>query len=141
MLNKCYSELIQIPTFEGRIEYLRTHSPVGGETFGVYRYLNQAIYRNNPEWKHIKAYVINRDNACDLAFPGNPIGDLPAVIHHINPITIDMVERRDPLILDPENLVTTILFTHNIIHYGTDLSVQTVSIIERKPNDTIPWRK
>lgn len=141
MLNKCYSELIQIPTFEGRIEYLRTHSPVGGETFGVYRHLNQLLYKTDREWKSLRAHIICRDNYCDLAFPDNIVVDTPFVIHHINPITIDMIERHDPLIFDPENLVTTIQFTHNIIHYGTDLSVQTVSIIERKPNDTIPWRK
>ena len=140
-MNKSYSELITIPTFEGRIEYLRTQSPVGGITFGDDRRLNQYIYRNSYEWKAARRYVILRDHGCDLAVPGMEIGDQTAIVHHINPITVDMIYNHDPLIYDPENLVLTILLTHNIIHYGTDLSVASVSIIERKPNDTCPWRR
>lgn len=138
---KTYSELVTIPTFEGRLEYLRTHSPVGGITFGNDRYLNQQLYRNCYEWRESRRYVINRDQACDLAFPGMDIGDERAVIHHINPITVEMIETHDPLVFDPENLVLTILRTHNIIHYGTELSMAAVSMVERKPNDTILWRR
>lgn len=141
-MNKCYSELIMIPTFEGRIEYLRTYGHVGGETFGEeHRYLNQVIYRNSIEWKRVRAYIINRDSGCDLAFPDNPLYNIPAIIHHIIPITIEMILDRDPIIFDPENLVTTTQLTHNLIHYGNDLSIQAISIIERKPNDTCPWRR
>lgn len=45
-----YSELIQIPTFEERFEYLRLNGQVGADTFGSDRYLNQIFYKS-PEWK------------------------------------------------------------------------------------------
>lgn len=138
----CYSELIQIPTFEERLECLRTRSSVGKETFGeVNRYLNQLIYRNNQKWKSIRSRVITRDNGCDLGCSDHPIGDRPAIVHHIIPITLEMIEQHDPLIFDPENLITTILLTHNLIHFGTDESIKAISMIERKPNDTCPWRR
>ena len=48
-----YSELIQIPTFEERFEYLRLDGQVGVDTFGSDRYLNQIFYKS-PEWKKIR---------------------------------------------------------------------------------------
>ena len=46
---RCYSELLQIPTFKERYEYLRLDGVVGEETFGFDRYLNQIFY-NSQEW-------------------------------------------------------------------------------------------
>ena len=43
---KTYSELITIPTYEERFEYLRCNSAVGKETFGFDRYLNQVLYNS-----------------------------------------------------------------------------------------------
>ena len=47
---KTYSELITIPTFEERYEYLRLNGRVGEETFGFDRYLNQEFYKSK-EWR------------------------------------------------------------------------------------------
>ena len=58
---KCYSELIQIPTFEERVRYLRLDGTVGVDTFGFDRYLNQAFYRDSA-WKRVRRNVILRDN-------------------------------------------------------------------------------
>ena len=66
---KTYSELITIPTFEERFEYLKLDGRVGVETFGFDRYLNQAFYKSD-EWLSIRDYVITRDNGCDLGVPG-----------------------------------------------------------------------
>ena len=41
MIIRTYSELIQLPTFEERFEYLKLNGVVGKETFGFDRYLNQ----------------------------------------------------------------------------------------------------
>ena len=46
---KTYSELITIPTFEERFEYLKLDGQVGVETFGFNRYLKQAFYKSD-EW-------------------------------------------------------------------------------------------
>ena len=80
---KTYSELILLPTFEERFEYLRLNGAVGKDTFGYDRYLNQAFYTSY-EWKKIRDQIIIRDNGCDLGIPGREIGR-SIYIHHINP--------------------------------------------------------
>ena len=111
-----YSELIQIPTFEERFEYLRLDGQVGVDTFGSDRYLNQIFYKS-PEWKKIRDEIIIRDQCCDLAMPGYDIYG-PVLIHHLNPITKEDILSRTDLLLNPEYLVCTIQRTHNAIHYG-----------------------
>ena len=134
---KSYQELIQIPSFKERLEYLRTAQMVGEPTFGSKRYLNQLLYRTN-EWKMLRNRIIIRDNACDLAHGDYTLGDQRAYIHHINPITIeDLLEQR-PVIFDPENLITCSFNTHQAIHYGRKDSIDEP--VERRPNDTCPWK-
>ena len=134
---KTYSELITIPTFEERFEYLKLDGQVGVETFGFNRYLNQAFYKSD-EWLSIRDYVITRDNGCDLGMEGHEIyGQI--LIHHINPITKDDIIQRSRILLDPENLITTVKRTHDAIHYG-DSNLLMRAPIERRKNDTCPWR-
>ena len=134
---KTYSELITIPTFEERFEYLKLDGQVGVETFGFNRYLNQAFYKSD-EWLSIRDYVITRDNGCDLGMEGYEIyGRI--LIHHINPITKDDIIQRSRNLLDPENLITTVKRTHDAIHYG-DSNLLMRAPIERRKNDTCPWR-
>lgn len=132
-----YSELIQIPTFEERFEYLRLGGQVGADTFGSDRYLNQIFYKS-PEWKKIRDEIIIRDQCCDLAMSGYDIYG-PVLIHHLNPITKEDILSRTDLLLNPEYLVCTIQSTHNAIHYG-DVNLLITNPIERKPNDTCPWK-
>ena len=134
---KTYSELITIPTFEERFEYLKLDGQVGVETFGFNRYLNQAFYKSD-EWLSMRDYVITRDNGCDLGMEGYEIyGRI--LIHHINPITKDDIIQRSRNLLDPENLITTVKRTHDAIHYG-DSNLLMKAPIERRKNDTCPWR-
>lgn len=134
---KTYSELITIPTFEERFEYLKLDGQVGVETFGFNRYLNQAFYKSD-EWLSIRDYVITRDNGCDLGMEGYEIyGRI--LIHHINPITKDDIIQRSRILLDPENLITTVKRTHDAIHYGNS-NLLMKAPIERRKNDTCPWR-
>ena len=135
---KTYSELIKLPTFNERYEYLRIRQAVGEATFGKYRYLNQNFYRSS-EWKMFKSQIIVRDNGCDLACPGLEIIGEQAYIHHINPITIEDILEQNPCILDPENVITTTFSTHQAIHYNAALASDSMPI-ERTPNDTCPWR-
>ena len=134
---KTYSELITIPTFEERFEYLKLDGQVGVETFGFNRYLNQAFYKSD-EWLSIRDYVITRDNGCDLGMEGYEIYSR-ILIHHINPITKDDIIQRSRILLDPENLITTVKRTHDAIHYG-DSNLLMRAPIERRKNDTCPWR-
>ena len=138
--SKSYSELIRYSSFEDRLNYLMLHGSVGFDTFGFDRYLNQAFYKSR-EWQIVKNQIILRDGACDLGIPGYEIPDgVPVFIHHINPITADDVKNHNPILLDPENLITTVFKTHQIIHYGLQNNSQPSLSIDRTPNDTCPWR-
>lgn len=136
---RTYSELITLPTFEERFEYLKLGGEIGKETFGYDRVFNQRFYTSR-EWKRIRDYVILRDNGCDLAMLGHEICEYQKIfIHHLNPITLEDIEKRTEILLDPEFLITTIHPTHNAIHYG-DISLLTIKPIERIKNDTCPWK-
>ena len=136
-MRKTYSELITIPTLEGRFEYLNQGSTVGSETFGSDRYLNQKFYKS-PEWRRVRDRVIIRDNGCDLAHPDYTIGGR-VIVHHLNAITPEMVVNRDPALFDMDNLVCVSHETHGAITYGSK-EMLPEDPIERSPNDTTPWR-
>lgn len=134
---RTYSELITIPTFEERFEYLQLKGSVGKDTFGYDRYLNQVLYRS-PEWKRLRNQIIIRDGGCDLACDGYDIYD-KVLIHHLNPITVEDVLARSRKVFDPDNLVCVSHSTHNAIHYG-DVDLLVTGPIIRTKNDTCPWR-
>ena len=134
---RTYSELITIPTFEERFEYLQLKGSVGKDTFGYDRYLNQVLYRS-PEWKRLRNQIIIRDGGCDLACNGYDIYD-KVLIHHLNPITVEDVLARSRKVFDPDDLVCVSHNTHNAIHYG-DMDLLVTGPIIRTKNDTCPWR-
>ena len=134
---RTYSELITIPTFEERFEYLQLKGSVGKDTFGYDRYLNQVLYRS-PEWKRLRNQIIIRDCGCDLACEGYDI-HRKVLIHHLNPITVEDVLTRSRKVFDPDNLVCVSHNTHNAIHYG-DVDLLVTGPIIRTKNDTCPWR-
>ena len=138
MMNRTYSELIRIPRFEDRYEYLKIGGVVAEETFGGHRYLNQLLYNRAEEWKRIRRRVIVRDNGCDLADPEHPIHG-KIIVHHLNPITIEDILNRSSNIFDMENLVCVSFETHNAIHYG-DATLLKKDYVPRVKNDTCPWR-
>ena len=135
---KRYSELILLPTFEERYKYLQLNGVIGDETFGFDRYINQMFYRSQ-EWKQVRDYAIVRDNGCDLGIEGHEIRG-KILIHHMNPIGIKDIQQVNKFLLDPEYLITTMLSTHNAIHYG-DESLLVKDPIERSKNDTCPWKR
>ena len=137
MTIRTYSQLIHIPTFEERFEYLRLNGQVGADTFGFDRYLNQVFYRSD-RWKKVRDHVIIRDNACDLACEGHDIQSR-ILIHHMNPLTIEDIMNETDYLMDPEFLISTMLRTHNAIHYG-DKSLLPSTPMDRRPTDTCPWR-
>ena len=135
---RTYSELIKLKTFKDRFEYLKLDGIVGEETFGFDRYMNQIFYKSR-EWTSVRRSVIIRDNGCDLGVEGYEIHG-KILIHHMNPINLsDIVHKTDEL-LNPDYLSTTVLSTHNAIHYG-DASLLPVLPIERRANDTCPWKR
>ena len=133
-----YSELILLPTFRERYQYLRLNGEVGKETFGFDRYMNQFFYRST-EWRRVRDFVITRDEGCDLAIQGREIfGRI--IIHHMNPIRPEDIRDRSELLLDPDFLITTIHETHLAIHYGDEHLLLQEPVV-RRPNDTCPWKR
>lgn len=136
---RTYSELCKLETFEERYEYLRLHGKVGEDTFGFDRYMNQALYKSS-EWKSVRNFVIARDGACDMGLEGYDIFST-AYVHHMNPIGPQDIEDASDYLFNPEYLITVSFETHNAIHYGVGEFKDRNKIIERFPNDTIPWKK
>jgi hypothetical protein len=138
MLEKrSYSELIALPTFEERLKYCQMKGTVGKETFGFERSLNQQFY-HSVEWQRIRNEIIVRDNGCDLGYGDKPImGKI--VIHHLNPVTVEDIENVSSDLINPEYLICVSHLTHNAIHYGDERLIPKV-VLERRPNDTCPWK-
>lgn len=136
-MNRCYSEMIKLPTFKERFEYLKLGGKVGDVTFGHERYLNQILYSSR-DWKDFRREIIIRDDGCDLAFDGMYVRG-KILIHHINPISKRDILDRSSIIFDPENVICVSHRTHEAIHYS-DASLLPEDYVPRKPNDTIPWR-
>ena len=135
---RTYSELITLPTFEERFRYLQLGGKVGEDTFGHDRYLNQMFYTSD-EWRRIRRDVIVRDNGCDLGIQDREIHGL-IIIHHMNPITIEDIINRSEFLLNPEYLISTVKNTHDAIHFS-DERILITDPIERRPNDTCPWKR
>lgn len=133
---KSYSEMLTFRTFEERYAYLAIQGEVGRATFGFERYLNQAFYTSR-EWKDVRNFVIARDEGCDLGMKGYEIYDR-ITVHHIVPMTPGDIEDRNPMCLNPNNLIIATHRTHNAIHFG-DSSQLATGPVERKPGDTQLW--
>ena len=135
---RCYTDLIQLPTFKERYDYLRLGGIVGQDTFGFDRYLNQKFYRSH-EWQQIRRDVIIRDEGRDLAMEGYELqGNI--FVHHMNPIAPEDIINVEEWILNPEFLVCTSKRTHDAIHFG-DASLLPMLPTERTLNDTCPWKQ
>lgn len=127
---RCYSELILLPTFSERLEYLKlldnnVTSP---------RHMSEGFYKSRM-WLALRKRIIDRDFGFDLGMFGVYI-DGNKYVHHINPIDESDIIFQTKKLLDPENLITVSLNTHNLIHYNRDEKEQ---FVERRPGDTKLW--
>ena len=128
MTNSCldtrsYEEMLKFTTFDERFTYLALNGKIAEDTLGYMRYLAQRFYTSD-DWKRIRDHVIERDNGCELGVDGYIIRG-PIYIHHINPISrLDICCSYD---------------VHQAIHYG-NLDRLPRDPVERRPNDTCPWK-
>lgn len=135
---RTYSELIKLHTLEERFNYLSLKGKVGNETFGFDRYLNQAFY-NSYEWRKLREEILIRDNGCELGLEEYPIRGR-IFIHHMNPIREkDLIELTD-YVMNPDYLVCVSHDLHNAIHYSNEEILKRYIVVERRPNDTCPWK-
>ncbi len=135
---RTYSEISRLKSFEERFRYLQLKGKIGEDTFGFERFLNQSFYRSK-EWKQIRDFVIARDNGCDLGLAGFGIHG-KILIHHMNPISVSDIYDASDYLLNPEYLICAKMETHNAIHYGDERILESINLVERKQNDTCPWR-
>lgn len=136
---RTYQELILLPTFEERFEYLRLNGVPTETTFGGHRLINQILY-TSPQWKDVRRRVIIRDNGCDLGLTDRPITKPNRIlIHHINPLSIEQVTNLDPAVFDLNNLICVSHDTHNAIHYGDESLLVPSGPTVRTPGDTKLW--
>lgn len=131
-------ELLDLETFDERLDYLRLGGGVGRATFGFDRHINQKFYASS-EWKRVRNIVILRDNGCDLGVPGHEV-HVDVVIHHMNPLSVDDILSRPDWVLNQNYLITTSLNTHNAIHYGGKSPYPKV-VAERTLGDTNLWQR
>lgn len=135
---KSYTELSKLKTFNDRFNYLKLDGVVGEETFGYDRILNQVLYKS-AKWRKVRDKVLIRDNGNDLGVEGYRINGR-AIIHHMNPITVDDVLKEREWIFDPEYLITVSDLTHKAIHYSNE-NILPKEPVERVQNDTCLWKK
>lgn len=133
---RTYSELIQIPEFKDRFDYVKLNGTSFGINEEVNRYFGQRFYHSY-EWRQARNAVIRRDEGFDLAHRDHPILGR-VLIHHLEPITMDDVISMSPKLFDPENLISVSHHMHNAIHYG-DASLIPTNYVERTPGDTDLW--
>ena len=127
---KSYSELILLDTFQERLEYLKLLDNNATSP----RHMSEAFYKSHA-WRTLRKQIIDRDLGFDLAVTGVYIPDI-MIVHHINPINESDIVYQTSKLYDPENLITTSLDTHNLIHYNQEVKE---AWIERTPGDTKLW--
>ena len=140
-MNKSYSEMLKFLTWEDRLDYLFLgDNKIGDATFGGHRHLNQALY-TSPEWKRVRRNVIIRDNGCDMGLFDYQIPNKSKIIiHHINPITVQDLLDRSPVVFDMNNLISVSFDVHQMIHYGTKTRKDLLKLDgNRTENDTKLW--
>ena len=103
-----------LPTFEERFEYLKLGGEVGKDTFGFDRWINQR-----------------------LGVPGYELQN-GIYVHHMNPVLPKDIVDASEFLKNPEYLICVSFNTHQAIHYGDKNLLP--KLIERRPNDTCPWK-
>lgn len=127
---RTYSEMMKLESFQERLAYLQlldnnAKSP---------RHMSEQFYKS-ALWQTVRKQIIDRDYGFDLGVMGIYIED-QMLVHHINPIDEHDILHMTPKLLDPENLITLSIKTHNKIHYKQKVEPKWV---ERLPGDTKQW--
>ena len=136
---KTYTELITLPTLKERFEYLKLAGVVGKATFGYDRYLNQRFYKSY-EWRSLRNHIITRDGGCELGLEDYEIRGR-IFIHHMNPIVDDDIIDNSDYLMNPNYLICVSQEMHNALHYGNEDILRAKQLVERRPNDTCPWKE
>lgn len=127
---KSYSELIKLDSFQERLDYLKLLDNNATSP----RHMSEQFYKSHA-WRSIRKNILRRDMGFDLGINGVYINGI-MLVHHINPINESDIVYQTQKLLDPENLITVSINTHNLIHYNQE---EKEVWVERTPGDTILW--
>lgn len=128
---KSYRGLIQLESYDERLKYLQLFD----NNYGSPRKYSQTFFKSG-KWLSVRRQIINRDMVFDLGVFGIYIHS-KVIVHHINPITIEDIEKMNiDKLFNPDNLITTSVSTHNKIHYA---KYNYDAFEERRSGDTILW--
>lgn len=127
---KTYTELLTFSSFQGRLDYLKLLDNNATSP----RHMSEQFYKSHT-WRTLRKDIIDRDFGFDLGVNGVYINGI-MLVHHINPISEYDIIHQTQKLLDPENLITTSLTTHGLIHYNQE---EKEVWVERTPGDTILW--
>lgn len=127
---KSYSEMLKFESYEERLTYLKLLDNNATSP----RHMSESFYKSHT-WRTTRQDIIDRDMGFDLGVTGVYI-DGPVFVHHINPIDENDIIYQTAKLLDPENLITSSLNTHNKIHYNQE---EREAWVERTPGDTKLW--
>lgn len=131
-LIRTYSEMTSLKSWQERLEYLQLFD----DNVDSPRFMNQSFYKSRA-WLEFKKAMHRRDLGCDLGVLGAYIYD-KMILHHINPVTVNDLENYNvSVLLNPENVITVSIKTHNTIHYLKEKPIPVV--YNRKPGDTKLW--
>lgn len=130
-IDRTYSELITLPTFEERLKYLQ----LKGKELDSPRAISRSFYKSKA-WLDFRDRIITRDLGLDLATRWVYIYG-PIYVHHMVPITEEDILEYRPILFDKERVITTSMQTHSLIHYARQ---EPEPLVERTPNDTTPWK-
>lgn len=127
---KSYEELIKLNSYAERLEYLmlldnNVKSPRG---------ISNRFYKSHM-WMVLRDEILKRDNGCDLGLLTDNKSE-KLIVHHINPIDENDIINGSKKLIDPNNLITVSVETHNIIHYGNK---KETMLVERTEGDTLLW--
>lgn len=121
--------MLKRATYEERVAYLK----LWGQPHTSPRSISQSFYKHRL-WLDTREAIIKRDMGSDLGMFGVYIYG-PILVHHINPINQEDIERWSEKLFDPENLISTSINTHNRIHYVP----KDLPYVERQSGDTKLW--
>ena len=127
-----YRGMLAHNSYQDRLNYLS----LSDFLYESPRHITEEFYQST-EWKRVRTFVIGRDLGYDMGVPGMNIFD-KVIVHHIKPILEeDIISNNTEILLNPNNLITVSLDTHNKIHYSK-VRVES-GWVERYPGDTKLW--
>lgn len=129
MGNRSYKEILSVSSYLERLEYLQ----LGDNNVDSPKHMSNEFYTSKP-WRLFRQSILERDLGFDLGVFNVDIPGI-AIVHHINPITEYDIIHSTRKLMDPNNVITTSIETHNKIHYNK----KEILLVERKPGDTKLW--